>query len=159
MAPDLFWVPLDAPGRLAIAARPRGNDWLSDEVAGLKRVSVTLVVSLLEPDEETELGLTDEATECATAGLQFLYLPVPDRGVPPNRDEFERVVSEAVREVQRGGRVVAHCRQGVGRSALIVLGVLKAFGVPTADAIARVSAARGRPVSETAEQAEWIARN
>ena len=156
MTPTLFPIPLDAPGRLAITARPRGNDWLADEVAGWKRAGVTRVVSLLSPDEETDLGLVEEAAECTAAGLQFLRLPVPDRGIPPNRAEFERVVSEVVAEVNRGGMVAVHCRQGIGRSALVVLAVLKACGIPTAEAIARVTAARGLPVPETPEQSAWI---
>lgn len=125
-------------------------------MASWKRAGVTLVVSLLTPDEETDLGLTEETTECATAGLQFITLPVPDRGVPPNRTEFERVVSEVVGELNRGGVVAVHCRQGIGRSAVVAIGVLKKLGVPTAEAAARVSAARGLPVPETKEQAEWI---
>ena len=157
MPPTLYPIPLDSPGRLAITARPRGGDWLADEVAGWKRAGVTLVVSLLTPDEETDLGLTDEATECATAGVQFLRMPVPDRGVPPNRTAFDGVVSQVVAELNAGGRVAVHCRQGIGRSALVVLGVLRALGVPTADAIARVSSARGCPVPETKEQSEWVA--
>ena len=156
MTPTLYPIPLDAPGRLAITARPRGNDWLADEVAGWKRAGVTRVVSLLTPDEETDLGLVEEDAECTAAGVQFVRLPVPDRGIPPNRAEFERVVSEVVAELNRGGMVAVHCRQGIGRSALVVLTVLKALGLPTADAIACVSAARGLPVPETPEQAAWI---
>ena len=152
----LFPIPLDSPGRLAITARPRGHDWLPDEVAGWKRAGVTRVVSLLTADEETDLGLTHEAAECTAAGLQFISLPVPDRGIPPNRAEFERVVSEVVGEVNRGGMVAVHCRQGIGRSAVVTIAVLKALDIPTADAIARVSSARGVPMPETKEQAEWI---
>jgi protein-tyrosine phosphatase len=153
----LFNIPLSAPGRLAVAARPRGNDWLPDEVAAWKHAGVTLVVSLLEPAEETDLGLAAEAAECAAAGVQFLRLPVPDRSVPSDRDAFGQVVGEVVREVNRGGSVVVHCRQGLGRAPLLAVGVLKAFGHTMADAVARVSAARGVPVPETKEQAEWVA--
>jgi len=117
------------------------------------------VVSLLTPDEETDLGLSEEAAECTAAGLQFISLPVSDRGVPPNRVEFERVVSEVVGELNRGGSVAVHCRQGIGRSALVGIGVLKKLGVPTTDATARVSAARGLTVPETKEQAEWVNGN
>lgn len=70
MTPELFWVPLDCAGRLAISARPRGHDWLADEVTGWKRAGVTLVVSMLTPDEEADLGLTHEDVECATVGVQ-----------------------------------------------------------------------------------------
>lgn len=156
MTPSLFWVPLDVPGRLAITARPRGNDWLPDEVAAWKRAGVTLVVSLLTPDEETDLGLVNEAAECAAAGVQFLRVPVPDRGIPANRTEFAGVVSAVVAEVNNGGMVAVHCRQSVGRAPLLAIAVLKAFGVPTSLACTRVSVARGVQVPETNEQAEWL---
>ena len=156
MTPSLFPVPLDAPGRLALAARPRGHGGRYGEVAGWKRVGVTLVVSLLTPDEETDLGLTTEAAECAAAGIEFGNLPIPDRGLPRSRTEFDAVVSRVVGEVNRGGMAVTHCRQSVGRAPLLAFAVLKAFGVPTEDATARVSAARGVHVPETKEQAEWL---
>ncbi len=158
MTPSLFWVPLDAPGRLAITARPRGNDWLPDDVVGWKRAGVSLVVSLLTPNEESDLGLTGEAAECTAVGVQFLRMPVPDRGVPANRNDFERVVFAVVEEVNRGGMAAVHCRQSVGRAPLLAIAVLKAFGLSTTDAIARVSATRGVPVPETNEQAVWVAR-
>lgn len=86
-----------------------------------------------------------------------ICLPVSDREIPLNRDDFERVVNEVVAEVNRSGSVAVHCRQGIGRSAVVAIAVLKAFGVPTVDAITRVSAARGVPVPETKEQAGWVA--
>jgi len=156
MAPVLFSIPLDAPGRLAITARPRGNDWLPDEVAAWKRAGVTLAVSLLTPDEETDLGLVNEATECAAAGVQFLRVPVPDRGIPANRTEFAGVVSAVVAELNSGGMTAVHCRQSVGRAPLLAIAVLKAFGATTADATTRMSVVRGVQVPETKEQAEWV---
>src|SRR4051794_18897663 len=32
MRSELFWIPVPFPGRLAIAPRPRGGDWLGDEI-------------------------------------------------------------------------------------------------------------------------------
>ncbi len=158
MTPDLFWIPLDAPGRLAISARPRGGDWLPDEVAGWQRAGVGLVVSLLTPDEETELDLTAEAAGCASRGVRFVSLPVPDRSLPPDPDRWNAAVADVASAVAAGIRVAAHCRQGIGRSGLLVLAVLKTLGLTTDEAVRRASAARGRPVPETPEQAGWIAR-
>jgi hypothetical protein len=30
MKPELFWIPTPSPGRLAMAPRPRGGDWLDE---------------------------------------------------------------------------------------------------------------------------------
>jgi protein-tyrosine phosphatase len=157
VAPDLFWISLDSPGRLAISARPRGGDWLPDEVVGWKRTGVRLVVSLLTPEEEAEFDLTAEAAECASQGVRFVSLPVPDRSLPPDPDRWNAAVADLVSALATGIRVAAHCRQGIGRSGLLVLAVLKTLGLATDKAIRRVSAARGRPVPETPEQAGWIA--
>ena len=156
MAPDLFWIPLDSPGRLAISARPRDGDWLPDETAGWQRAGVGLMVSLLTPDEETELDLAAEAAECASQGVRFVSLPVPDRSLPPDPDRWNAAVMEVCSALAAGIRVAVHCRQGIGRSGLFVLAVMKTLGLTTDEAIRRVSVARGRPVPETPEQAAWI---
>ena len=49
------------PGRLAIVPRPRGGDWLEDEVRAWKEMGFDVVVSLLTRDELDELGLVAEA--------------------------------------------------------------------------------------------------
>src|SRR5207237_6272615 len=82
MMSDLYWVPTPAPGRLAVMARPRGGDWLADEVAGWKRAGVDVVVSMLTPDEAAEFDLAGEARACRDRGIRFEALPTPDRGVP-----------------------------------------------------------------------------
>ena len=35
--------------------KPRGNDWLEDEIKGLKSLGYNLVVSFLEKSEEIDL--------------------------------------------------------------------------------------------------------
>ena len=159
MTPDLYWIPLESPGRLAITARPRGGDWLGDEVDGWKRAGIGMVVSLLTPDEESELGLTDEAVECDARGVKFVSLPVPDRSTPTDRPAFDVAVNEVVSVLGNGVLVATHCRQGIGRSALLAAAVLKAMGMTTDEAVRRVSAARGRPIPETPEQADWLTNN
>ena len=158
MTPDLFWIPTATPGRLAIAGRPRGGDWLPDEVAGWRRAGIDVVVSMLTPDEETELGLTEEKNSCEAAGIEFVALPVPDREVPATDDGFTEAVAD-VAEATRGGATVAvHCRQGIGRSAVFAVAVLKTLGWSTDAAVRAVSAARGRSVPETREQLAWLQR-
>src|SRR5262252_9505322 len=74
------------PGKLAIIPRPRGGDWLVDEIIAVKDAGFNLVVSLLTPAEIEELGLTGEAEVVGDKGLQFCSLPIPDLGVPPSRE-------------------------------------------------------------------------
>ena len=60
MTPTLYWIEGPWAGRIAISARPRGGDWLEDEVKGWKALGVRVDASLLTPDEIAELDLNDE---------------------------------------------------------------------------------------------------
>jgi hypothetical protein len=45
-------------------ARPRGGDWLTDEVQAWQDACVDVIVSLLMREEQQELELLDEAPLC-----------------------------------------------------------------------------------------------
>src|SRR5881392_3794728 len=82
MRAELYWIPGPWPGRLAILPRPRGGDWLADEVEAWRRAGVDVVVSLLTTDEVADLDLAAEGDLCRARGIEFLSFPIPDRGVP-----------------------------------------------------------------------------
>lgn len=157
MTPTLYFIPAPALGRLAITARPRGSDWLEDEARGWRQAGVDVVVSLLTPDEADEMGLAGERQECEKQGIRFVTLPVPDRGVPSLTSGGS--VAERLAEQLRGGATIAvHCRQGIGRSAVLAAAVMGALGVAPEAALRQIAEARGRPVPETPEQREWVLR-
>ena len=155
MRAELYLIPAPAPGRLAILPRPRGGDWLADEVAAWRRAGVDVVLSMLTSDEVADLELTAEADECRAQGIEFLTLPVPDRGVPANKAAAD-MIARLAGLVAEGKTVAVHCRQGIGRSAVIAAGVLIALGADAESAIRAVADARGCPVPETPEQRRWI---
>lgn len=156
--PDLFWIPGPWRGRLAISTRPRGGDWLEDEVQGWKRAGVDVVVSLLEPAEDEALQLQQEAQLSESKGLRFVHFPIPDRGVPDFPAPAGALLRELVFDLEQGKQVAVHCRQGIGRSGLIAAGVLVMAGVPAEGALQIVSGARGLTIPETPEQRRWIER-
>jgi protein-tyrosine phosphatase len=156
MRTDLYWVPGPWPGRLAVMPRPRGGDWLEDEVRSWKRSGIDVVLSLLTPDEVTELGLAGEEELCRANGIELLSLPVPDRGVPPSQEAASAVVAKLAERLADGKGVAVHCRQGIGRAGLIAAGLLVAAGTGPEAALQRVSTARGCAVPETPEQRRWV---
>jgi hypothetical protein len=83
----LHWIEIGAAGRIAIMARPRADEWLETEVNEWKNSDVDVVVSLLEHEEVSELGLRREAELCRSKGIDFISFPIPDRGLPESRRE------------------------------------------------------------------------
>ncbi len=159
MTTGLHWIEGPWPGRLAISARPRGGDWLTDEIEGWRDAGVDVIVSLLTPNEVEQLDLQDEANLSARNSIIFLNLPIEDRTVPSSGAEVVRLVERLENALSEGKNVVIHCRQGIGRAGLIAACLLIDRGALVLDALQRVSAARGVPVPETSEQREWVDRH
>jgi len=153
---SLHWIKGPWPGRLAISSRPRGGEWLDDEIRGWRQSKLDMIVSLLAADEVTELELTQEAELCRVHGLRFLSFPIVDRGVPLSRTatfDFAQKLHDAL---VSGKNVLIHCRQGIGRAALIAACVLVLSGVDPENAFREISSARGVSVPETPEQRKWV---
>jgi protein-tyrosine phosphatase len=158
MHTELHWVEAPSPVRLAISARPRGGDWLEDEMRGWQDAGVNVVVSLLTPSEAADLDLAAEQKVCRDYGLKFTNLPIEDRGIPGSEIDAIRVIESIASDLSRGKRVVIHCRQGIGRAGMIAASVLVEKGWKPAEAVARVSRDRRVPVPETPGQRAWIER-
>jgi protein-tyrosine phosphatase len=155
---QFYWVSGPWNGKLALIPRPRGGDWLHDEVAGWREAGISSVLSLLTPDEERDLELRKEAVEVRNLGLEFASLPIPDRQVPPSETKLTQALEDVNRMLSAGRNVLVHCRQGVGRSGLVAACLLIKNGISPGAAIDTVSAARGVAIPETAEQRDWIER-
>jgi protein-tyrosine phosphatase len=156
MKPELFRITGPWHGWLAIAARPRGGDWLQDEASGWRRAGIDVMVSLLEADEAAQLDLVDEAKAAAANSIRFISFPIPDRGVPASAPSAASLIAAISDALDCGNNVAVHCRQGLGRSGLIAAGVLTSAGIDPDRAIEVVSAARGQTVPETPAQRSWI---
>src|ERR1700722_8020909 len=111
MKPDLFWIPGPWRGKLAVAHRPRGGDWLADEAAGWRRAGVDVVVSLLERDEAGQLELAHEGEAASLNGIEFISFPIPDRGVPVSVPSVRVLLKKIAGALEAGSNVVVHCRQ------------------------------------------------
>jgi protein-tyrosine phosphatase len=156
MTPRLYWIVGRWAGRLAVSVRPRGGDWLRDEVKGWRESGVDIVISLLTPDEVDDLSLNEEGARCQEEGLGFISFPIADRSVPGSREAAQKLLKSLDRTLATGKTVVIHCRQGLGRSALIAASILALEGAKPEEAFARLTASRGSSVPETEEQRKWV---
>ena len=156
MLSELYWLDERWPGKLALAARPRGGDWLQDEISNWKRAGIGSVVSLLTQEEEKDLDLRDESRESNAQGLDFISFPIPDRQVPTSEAKLAAALEKISDALSAGKNVVVHCRQGVGRSGLVAACLLVKSGMSPGAAVEKISAARGVAIPETIEQREWV---
>jgi protein-tyrosine phosphatase len=157
MKPHVYWIDGSWPGKLAILPRPRGEDWLTDEVVGWRDAGVDVVVSLLTQSENSELGLTEEAKIVSQHGLTFINFPISDYSVPTSKGLTEQLVTELRERLSSGSCIGIHCRQGIGRSSLVAACVLVTSGESARTAFQHIQDARGLQVPDTAEQKEWVA--
>lgn len=146
------------PGRLAILPRPRGGDWLEDEIKAWKDAGIDQVVSALEPDEVSELNLEEEQKLCQANAIEWISFPVKDRGTPADTEKVTEIVRQVESRLAQGKGVGVHCRQGVGRSALLAACLLVLTGITAEEAFQRIATARGCSVPDTPEQREWVSR-
>lgn len=154
MKTEIFWI----DNNIAILMRPRGGDWLADEIQSWLDEGLNVIVSLLTSAELAELDLSQEATVCQAKGVSFFWLPIDDLSVPPSMIETIKLIDSLENLLLEGKKIGIHCRQGLGRSPLIAACLLLRTGIDPEAAFDNIGASRGVKVPETEEQREWLNR-
>jgi len=93
----------------------------------LKAMGVTAVIDLREEAKDDEAAL-------AKLGIELLYLPATDR-YAATQDQLKAGVEWAMKRIEAGGQVYAHCKHGVGRGPLMGLAILVAQGQTASSAL------------------------
>jgi protein-tyrosine phosphatase len=156
MKTPLFWIPGPWKGRLATAPRPRGGDWLEDEIAAWKAAGLSIVVSTLTATESAHLDLDREQAFCATHGIEFFSFPISDREIPPSPDALNAFLMPLQTRLEAGDAVLVHCRMGIGRSSTLAACLLILANLSPEEAFDRICNARGCAVPDTPEQRRWV---
>lgn len=152
MKAELYWV---EGFPVAIMPRPRGGDWLTDELSSLRAQGVHVLASLLTREEMLELEIADEPGLAQAIGLEFHHMPVADRTVPAGARETLGLVNLLAERARSGKAVAVHCRAGIGRSGTVAALVLWRLGLSVEQAFEALSRARRCPVPDTDEQRAW----
>ena len=157
MRPTLYTVDHPGRGRLSTMAKPRGGDWLHDEMAALKASGIDILVCALTRPELDETGLGAEAQEARNAGLQFVSIPIPDRDIPDLATVLT-TLRQLAEQLRGGAHIATHCRFGIGRASLLAAALLVLGGVEPDVAWHQLERARGLAVPDTAEQRQWTSK-
>jgi protein-tyrosine phosphatase len=157
MYTKVYWIYQYPNGsKLGIMPRPRGGEWLENEILTLKKQSVGVVVSLLEMDEIDELDLGREMQICSNAGIEYINIPIADRSIPSKNSNIEKLLIGINHKLENESSVVIHCRMGIGRSSIIAGCLLQTVGFKTSQIIDLISKIRGMKVPDTEEQLNWL---
>ena len=158
MISDIHWINDKKIGekKIGTMARPRGNDWLDDEIKSLKTREIDCLVSLLEKSEEWELGLQDEEEICKKREIEFINFPIKDVNIPKNENEFISLAKELANEINKNKKIVIHCRMGIGRTSILAAATMINLGYEAKDIFEIIGEYRKLKVPDTDEQRNWI---
>ncbi len=116
------------------------------------------ILCLIEEQEMTELGVELLPKLVPEFGMEFFHLPIPDGQAPtPKFDEdWPLVADKLYRILESGGRILVHCKGGLGRAGTVAAKMLIENGISAKDAIAQIRRARSSNAIETHAQEQYL---
>jgi len=151
-------LPADVPGMLWLGSMPgRFEPWNAFEAAA-RSSGLALVVCLTPRSELAELSPAYHAAVVrGELPFRWSHLPIRNFGLPEDPEAFRLEVQRIASALRQGDSVMLHCAAGIGRTGSTAACVLKALGLPTAQALERIRDAGSNP--ENAQQSglvEWF---
>ncbi len=154
------------PGLVGLTICPGRNstEWnyarnLDHDLDVISKWGASAILTLVEPHELDTMNVRHLGEEAEKRGIRWLHLPIPDLGAP-DADGLEawRQISPSIHQMlDAGGRLLIHCRGGIGRSGLMAAFVLLERGDDLRTAMATVREVRPGAI-ETLEQERFLAR-
>ncbi len=104
------------PGKIFRSPMPFSQFDRADVWEAYQENKVDMVVVLAEQSEYLVYARRDLPAFYNSQGLEFLHIPVPDFGIPPDRQAWEDGLTEVVRTAKEGKNIAIHCLAGIGRT-------------------------------------------
>ena len=139
-----------------------GTPWDRDLATDLDAISdwgADAVVTLMEEFELQMLGIPTLPSLLEERGIEWHHLPIRDVDIPDQIfEERWRYNGARIKSIlSGGGKVLLHCRGGIGRTGTIAAKLLVEFGFKPSDAVDLVRKTRPGTI-ETAAQEQYVLR-
>ena len=130
---------------------------LEVDVAAISEWGARAVVTLVTKKELEALGIAGLGDAFRKEGITWFHLPINDVDVPDADWERSWALASPIlhRLLADRGRVLVHCRAGLGRAGTVAAVLLAEEGVHAPEAIAIVRAARPGAI-QTQKQEEYV---
>lgn len=152
-------LPSDVPGSLWLHSMPGRCEPLEQAWEHVRNHAVQTIVCLAASEEVLAKSPSYAAALSAkTVPCSMASFPIPDFGVPGDREAFWSFASRIATELRAGGRVLIHCDQGIGRTGMLATCVLLALGQSQVKAQRAVRVSGSYPVTpEQRKLVSWCA--
>ena len=146
------------PGKYQPNAATGGWDRnLQIDLDAIRAWGARLVVTLVTPAELVALRVEALGEEVTARGMLWSHLPIEDFDIPTADWElaWDKLNGGFHRLLDANGRMLIHCKGGLGRAGLVAARLLVERGIPAGQAISHVR--RRRPGAiETEEQKAYL---
>lgn len=112
----LIEMPYGFTGKIFRSPMPFSRYDHSDIWDAFKEKAVDQVVVLAEQGEYLVYAGRDLPAFYGSQGLDVIHIPVPDFGIPSDRQVWEDGLSQVARNAREGKNIAVHCLAGVGRT-------------------------------------------
>ena len=137
-----------------------GKQWnrdLAQDIAALKDLEISFVISLLAQQELQHHGAGNIEAQLKQAQIGWYQFPIADFGTPSLdvTTRWMQTVPSLLQYLKEGKNVLIHCAAGFGRTGMMSATLLVAMGVDPERAITLVRSSRPGTI-ETPEQEAYI---
>ena len=138
-----------------------GAPWERDldlDIAAIDNWGADAALTLIEHHEFALLAVTGLPEAFRAAGIAWHHFPIKDLEVPDEAGlrDWRALSPELHQIIERGGKILIHCRGGLGRAGTMAALMLIERGASASAAIARVREARPGAI-ETEGQTRFLA--
>lgn len=130
---------------------------LEIDTMAIKGWGTTSLVTLMEDHEFEQLGVRQLPFKAQELGLTWFHIPIRDVSIPDARfyERWPGIGLRLMAALKEGGRVVIHCRGGLGRSGIVAALLLIEAGMDSRTAVISVREARPGAI-ETIQQEAYV---